>query len=364
MSTPDVNGEMTVTEAEWPFTRPELMAGLRRYLAASSLRLLNINAMALPDTMPGQSPTQAGTKLSGMSVNVLIDGEEQNLPLVLKEPPMTQDGRVLRAVGQREYGVYRRLAPLLPLLVPGLVAGDESSGWIILEVLTGLRAAPDWTVDDYQEAIGNLVRMHDRFWALDEILSTYPWLARPLGADYDLTVAAARDAATMLLHADTLPQLVAYRGLFPLLVDAADEITAPLRREDSTLIHGDYWPGNIARPLDGRQIVFDWQMAGIGPAILDLVGFVQSTNLYLQPALSASEMIASYRAQLDPLAHITWEDGDFDLLWDHALMWLFMTKWLGRLATMHPENYTAIEDRFRATWLDMVLAAAERRLHK
>lgn len=356
---PDVNGDV-----EWPFTRSELMAGLRRYLAASSLRLLNINPMALPDTMPGQSPTQAGTKLSGMSVNVTIDGEPQNLPLVLKEPPITPDGRVLRAVGQREYGVYLRLAPLLPLLVPGLVAGDEANGWLILEVLTGLRPAPEWTVEDYEEAVVNLVQMHDRFWALDEILSTYPWLARPLGADYDLAVGAARDAAQLLLQSDTLPQLVPYRELFSLLVAAADGIAVPLRREDSTLIHGDYWPGNIARPLDGRQIVFDWQMAGIGPAILDLVGFVQSTHLYLKPVVSAAEMIATYRTRLEPLAHIAWDDDYFELLWDHALLWLFMTKWLGRLATMRPENYAGIADGFRVTWLDVVQAAAERRLYK
>lgn len=356
---------MAVAELTWPFSRPELMAGLRRYLADSSLRLLDIAPMPLPDTLPGATHTaESGTKLRGMSVDVLIDGEEQNLPLVLKEPPISHTGRILRAVGQREYGVYRRLAPHLPLLVPGLVAGDEEGGWIVLEVLTGLRPAPEWTVEDYHEAILNLVVMHDRFQGLSEDLATFPWLSRSLDADYSLTLTAAVDAVEALLVSERLPQLHhwRYHMLLTRLTQAADEIAAPLREETATLIHGDYWPGNIARPLDGRQIVFDWQMAGIGPAILDLVGFVQATRMKLQPAMPVDEMIALYRSKADELMEPGWDDARFNLLWDHALMWLFMVNWLGKLATITPENYARIHEQFSAVWLEDLLQAAERRL--
>jgi hypothetical protein len=347
----------------WPFSRPELMAGLRRYLAAGSLRLLGIAPMPLPSTMPGVSYIESGAKLSGMSVDVLIDGEQFNLPLVLKEPPVS-NGRVLRAVGQREYGVYRRLAPHLPLLVPGLVAGDEEAGWVVLEVLTGLRPATEWTAEDYEEAIVNLVAMHDRFWGLAADLTIYPWLARVLDADYDLTVQAAREAAQALTTGARLPQLADahHARLFTCLTDAADAVVAPLRAEPATLIHGDYWPGNIARPLDGRQIVFDWQMAGIGPAILDLVGFVQASHMRLRPPLSAAAMIDLYRRRCDALVEPGWDDARFALLWDHALMWLFMVNWLGRLATMPPENYAALHESFSRVWLDALAAAVARRL--
>ena len=110
---------------EWPFSRSELMAGLRRYLAASTLRLLEIKPIPLPLTMPGTSFTEeSGTRLSAMSVGVRIDGDDYDLPLMLKQPPVSRNGRVLRAVGQREYGVYRLLAPHLPLLVLLSLGGE------------------------------------------------------------------------------------------------------------------------------------------------------------------------------------------------------------------------------------------------
>ena len=341
------------------------MAGLRRHLAASSLRLLDIRPIPLPRTMPGAAFIEdSGTRLSAMAVGVRIDGDDYDLPLMLKEAPVSRNGRVLRAIGQREYGVYRLLAPHLPLLVPGLVAGDEAEGWVILEVLTGLRPAPEWTAEDYEEAILNLVNMHDRFWGLSEVLATYPWLARPLGADYAETVSAAQESVHVLRDEAHLPQLVPHFDLFDRLTDHADLIAAPLRDETATLIHGDYWPGNIARPIDGRQIVFDWQMAGIGPAVVDLVGFVQSTSLRLAPVVSMQAMIDLYRQRIDPLVKPGWDDERFACLWDHALMWLFMARWLGKLATMPPETYAGLHERFAAVWLEPVAAAVARRLPK
>lgn len=339
------------------------MAGLRRYLAASSLRLLAITPVPLPDTFPGATATASGTRLTAISVGVHIDGQDQSLPLVLKEPPVSR-GRVLRAVGQREYGVYRRLAPHLPLLVPGLVAGDEIEGWLVLEVLTGLRPAHEWTADDYAEAVLNLAALHDRFWGLAADLANFPWLARPLDADYADTVVAASEALQTLMMQERLPQLkrAGWYELFARCVHSADVITAPLRAEPATLIHGDYWPGNIARPLDGRQIVFDWQLAGIGPAVLDLVGFVQSVRMRLQPALPVEDIVALYRERCRALIRPSWDDDYFQHLWDHGLMWLFIARWLGRLATITPEAYDAMHARFSAVWLEPLAAAAQRRL--
>lgn len=353
------------TERQWPFSRSELMAGLRRYLAASSLRLLDIQPIPLPSTMPGGWRSDSGTKLSGLSVGVRIEGEEQSLPLVLKEPPITDGGRVLTAVGQREYGVYRRLAPHLPVLVPGLVAGDENQGWIVLEVLMGLRPAPDWLYEDYEEAIINLVTMHDRFWGLSEDLSTFAWLARPLDIDYRMTVLRAVRAVEALAMEERLPLLndLRYFDLFGLLTRSADEIIAPLRAETATLIHGDYWPGNIARPIDGRQIVFDWQLAGIGPSILDLACFVQSTRLYLEPAMPPEAMISLYRSRCQALINPGWSASHFNLLWDHALMWVFLSRWLVKLASTPPDLYESLHARFSVVWLEPLFEIAAHRLN-
>jgi aminoglycoside phosphotransferase (APT) family kinase protein len=307
----------------------------------------------------------AGTTLRAMSVIVQIDGEEQTLALLLKEPPVTARGRVLAAVGQREYGVYRKIAPLLPVLVPGIIAGDEDDGWIVLEAVGGLRPPTEWTADDYREAILNIAAMHERFWGAGEALTAFPWLARPLDADFDATLSGVREAVRRLtMNKEQLPALAdqRYLNLFVRLSRLAFAVVLPLQEEKQTLVHGDYWPGNIARPIDGRQMVFDWQRAGISPAILDLVGFVQSTRMSLEPAMPTDDMIRLYRDTHTQGLGKDWDDADFQRLWDHALIWLFMVNWLGRLATMKADDYERIHERFTTVWLEPVMAAVERRL--
>lgn len=347
---------------EWPFSRPVLMAGLRRHLVAPRLRLLDIEPISLPQVMPGTPYPLA--KLRGMAVGVEIDGEVRHLPLVLKEAPVSEGGRVLAAVGRREYGVYRRLAPHLPILVPGLVAGDPAQGWIIVEALAGLRPLDDWTPADYGEAITNLASLHDRFWGLDEDLSIFPWLARPFEADYQATVMAAAEALQSFLVNESIPALVSPRNFlaFGALVQHADEIAAPLCTETHTLLHGDYWPGNIGRPIDGRQIVFDWQRAGIGPAILDLQLFILSTEMALRSPVPLSTLVDLYRREMTWRVDPQWGDDRFTLLWDHGLLWHFLTYWLRRLATLSPEGYAAIAQQFEAIWLKPMIEALQRRL--
>jgi len=352
-----------VEEQNWPFSRSELTAGLRRFLASNSLRVRDIQPTPLPNHIVASD--SAGTTLRAMSVVVQIEGEEQTLSLLLKEPPVTARGRVLAAVGQREYGVYRKIAKLLPVLVPGFIAGDEDDGWIVLEAVSGLRPPAEWTADDYREAILNIAAMHERFWGAGEALTAFTWLARPLDADLDATINAVRESVRRLtMNEERLPALTDERllNLFVRLSRLVFAVVLPLQEEEQTLVHGDYWPGNIARPIDGRQMVFDWQRAGIAPAILDLVGFMQSTRMSLEPALSTDEMIRLYRETHRQAFGHDWEDADFERLWDHALVRLFMVNWLGRLATMKADDYERIRERFAAVWLEPVLAAVERRL--
>ena len=73
-------------------------------------------------------------------------------------------------------------------------------------------------------------------------------------------------------------------------------------------------------------------------------------------------MVALYRQRAARLFKPDWSDDTFHLLWDHALIWLFMANWLGKLAAMTLENYQRIEPQFRAVWLEPVLEAAQRQL--
>jgi hypothetical protein len=100
----------------------------------------------------------------------------------------------------------------------------------------------------------------------------------------------------------------------------------------------------------------------VGPAILDLVGFVQATTMRLRPSMPLEEIVTLYREIYSALMPPGWDDRTFAVLWDHALMWRFMMYWLPKLAVMPAEQYAAIHDSFRAIWLEPVMAAAGRRL--
>ncbi|GAB4569350.1 MAG: hypothetical protein Kow0077_01710 [Anaerolineae bacterium] len=357
-------GDARSEETVWPFSRSVLLAGLRRYLVAPRLRLVDLQPIPLPDDLPGRG-AEGSSELRSLAVKVDIDGDVRHLALVLKYPPVSEKGRVLSAVGQREYGIYRRLAPHLPVLVPGLVAGDPDEGWIVVEALAALRPMAEWTRTDYEEALTNLAVLHDRFWGLGEDLAIFPWLARPLDTDYRATVMAAASALQKLIQEESLPVLVSPRNFraFATLVQQADEIARVLREETHTLLHGDYWPGNIGCPAGGRQIIYDWQRASIGPAILDLQVFVLTSAVLLDPPLTASEMIAFYRREMAARLETGWDDARFALIWDYGLMWQFLAYWLRRLAAMTPEVYAEhLAPRFEAVWLQPVLDALARRL--
>jgi Ser/Thr protein kinase RdoA (MazF antagonist) len=46
-----------------------------------------------------------------------------------------------------------------------------------------------------------------------------------------------------------------------------------------TLIHGDCWPGNAVRAVDGDVTLIDWDCAGRGPAVLDLGNLLVTCHL-------------------------------------------------------------------------------------
>jgi Ser/Thr protein kinase RdoA (MazF antagonist) len=68
-----------------------------------------------------------------------------------------------------------------------------------------------------------------------------------------------------------------------------DEVRASLERigdaaksMPETVIHGDCWPGNVVRTVDGNVVLVDWDGAGFGPPVLD-VGSLLLTCHFNQP---------------------------------------------------------------------------------
>ena len=107
---------------DYPFGHSDLLGGLRRYLGAPTLRLLSLQDLPRT-TMPPGSPYDQRAFVA----EIELDSETHQLALNLHEGPPTSI--------RREQGMYRFLAPHLPILVPGFIASDDLKGWLILEQL-------------------------------------------------------------------------------------------------------------------------------------------------------------------------------------------------------------------------------------
>ena len=343
----------------WPFAQAELTAGLRRHLGQPDLALTGVQ----PTTIQHQRPSIG--RVRGILVGYLAGGEPGSCSLVVKEPRGTTRAG-LAGAGRREVGVYQSLATQLPLRTPALIAAAPAGDWLVLEAARPVRGADRWKADDYRKAVRGLAALHDRFWGLGEDLNAFPWLGRPLEADFGVHVAAAAQAIERIVTSGR-PEALAARpervAMLARLTAQADRIAEPLQRLPFTLLHGDYWPGNIAVVRDGRQVVYDWQMASVGPFVLDLLTFVTKSQWWFgELPLEEAEIVGCYREELADLTGESWAEEAWQVAWDHARLWRFLQEWVDLLAASPDALLGANTHALDRLWLDPVAEAVAARL--
>jgi hypothetical protein len=343
----------------WPFARAELTAGLRRHLGRPDLTVTDVQ----PVTVQYQRPSIG--RVRGLKADYRADGEVDSCSLVVKEPRGTTRAG-LAGAGRREVGVYLSLATELPMRTPPLVAAAPSGDWLLLEAVRPLRRAERWKADDYAKAIRELAALHERFTGLQEDLSAFPWLGRPLEADFGVHVAAAAQAIEHIVTSGS-PEALASRpervAMLARLTSQADRIVRPLLDLPATLMHGDYWPGNIAVTRDGRQVVYDWQLASVGPGVLDLFTFVTKSRwTFGSLPVEEAELIDRYRAELAERTGERWSDSAWETIWDHARLWRFLQEWVDVLAASPDAVLAANTQALEHLWLEPVARAVSARL--
>ncbi|MBN2043757.1 MAG: aminoglycoside phosphotransferase family protein [Anaerolineales bacterium] len=320
--------EISRAFSKWPFTQSELTAGLRRHACDPRLAVTRIAEREITRRLP------AVGRLRGVEVHTQGINGKSLFHLVLKENMgSTRTGGA--GAGLREINVYLTLKELLPVRLPVLVTAHPKGAWLLLIHLPPGRLPHKWRAADYLLAVEQLAILHDRFWGLGDDLAVYPWLAQSLHRRRDIYLqAAAKDAETLFQNeASLLTTQTNVMEITEKILANCDQIADLLEKSPATLLHGDYWPGNILIHQQGGITIYDWEDAGIGPAVLDLLSFIQSSSWqFNQLPLPASEITAHYRNQLAQAGAYRFTDDEFNHLWDHALMWTFITSWLGRLA--------------------------------
>jgi hypothetical protein len=345
----------------WAFSQAELTAGLRSHTGDPRLTIISIAECAVKHSRPSVG------RIRGLEVLVLSKGRQRKYQLVLKEPRGSSQ-IATAGNGRREILFYRNLGDQIPIPIPSLIAAHSDGEWLLLNLLPSTRRAEKWTAGDYLLAVENLVVLHDRFWNLNDPLRTYPWLSRPLDSDSMQHLHAARGAANRIgaeaNQANYLdnPEL---NHIIQVLVENSDSFISRLKQSPQTLLHGDYWPGNLSLQKRDQLAAYDWQQAGIGPGILDMVAMIQNSLWWFgKLPLPAAHLLSRYRAEIQKLNGYSWSEEQWSDLWDLGLLWVFLKDWLVLLTNIPGPVLNMRIHQIKTVWFEPVRLAMERQIGK
>lgn len=241
---------------------------------------VNLDAIVIDAGAPGATVTRRPFEYatSHRLEEVDVDCHDgRKLHLVAKhvgQKGMTEAAQLARPAAlnraARELAVYRDVLSGAGLGTPELVGGfasdDDDTGVIVLERVEGTPLAEigDFTV--WEAAARWLARMHAAFsgvptWFPESTPGSRSSLVR---YDRDLLAAAGRRGL-----ARAAQQALGSAELCVALGARHEYALRALESAPITLVHGDFYPSNIIVAGD-RIAVVDWELAGTGPAVLDL----------------------------------------------------------------------------------------------
>lgn len=256
-------------------------------------------------TRPGRGPTRLVAKHLG---------RRQLTGTARRAKPIT----LYRADREAEvYGRVLRGADLgTPELIADVVVAGSDERVLVLEEVAGV---PLWETGDpdvWRSVARWLARTHRRFdggessaWAPSALLR------------YDADLLAAAGTRGLVR--------VGNRAMRAAMGQLHIDAVAALAAEPLTLVHGDFYPSNVVVAGD-RVAVIDWELAGVGPGLLDLAAFV-SGRWTDQERL---DLVAAYHAELGRPAP---PRADFLRLVDLAALHVALA-WAGRESEWAPPD--------------------------
>jgi Phosphotransferase enzyme family len=211
------------------------------------------------------------------------DGRE--IKLILKDlsrERLLRDARVTKPgflhQPEREVETYRRIiapAGIGARCIAAVSEPDPPRHWLLLEKVPGVEL---WQVGDlsvWEEVASWLGGLHARFAGrIDELRAENPHLL-----EYSLSwYRAWCDRARAALARSGDRRASTLQGA----LEGYDEAIAPLAALPRTFVHGELYPSNVLVVRDDgppRVCPIDWEMAAIGPGLIDLAALVGGWDL-------------------------------------------------------------------------------------
>jgi len=353
------NDSIYLKSRPWAFSQAQLTAGLRRHTGDPTLIVNDYYQRDITQRLPSTG------RLRGITVNVEGIKGKDIFQMVLKENHgTTRAGNA--GAGLREVSIYRILRDEIPVRMPPIFAADPHGNWLLLQHLSPGKRPSKWLIADYLLAIDQMVILHDRFWNLGNDLVIYPWLGRPLNTDYSIYLQSAETGLKNLINkqpSSMLSEDLNLHHLISHLIQNGETIAGHLSNIPQTLLHGDFWPGNIHIEKDSTLTVYDWEDTAIGPGIFDLIHMIQSSQLWFKSIpFSPNEIVSYYRKKINDLSEHQWNEEQWQADWDFALMWIFLSQWVDLLSNIPNPILISQLPQLEGIWLQPIKNAAIRRL--
>lgn len=215
----------------------------------------------------------------------------------------------------RETIFYHSVAPLMPFLAPRcfFASMDGEAGWIVIEDVPNHFPPHSWKPAHVDEVMLGLADLHAAFWnreaslfqeGLPALLDQKRYTMEELRASHDVYFEEG-PGATISEHA-----INHAGGLAPKLLEAANGLSVirdlggwpgilgesqlraaadllddpvpmlePLRGQPLTLLHGDPSSYHWRLTLFDELRLFNWSNVAVGPAVYDLVSFLEQFDL-------------------------------------------------------------------------------------
>lgn len=207
---------------------------------------------------------------------------------------------------RREIDTYQRIlgpSGIGPRLYASVTDGERSSYWLLIEKVQGVEL---WQIGEFEiwEAAAEwLGRMHAQFQGrTEELREASPHLLDHTPEWYrawcERAISAVKRSGDQRA---------------PALVDVVhdyDSVAARLATLPRTLIHGELYPANLLIVRRGgavRVVPIDWEMAGVGPGVIDIAalsaGWADSQAERLVRAYAAGRASAPAPIAAEELSH-------------------------------------------------------------
>lgn len=203
----------------------------------------------------------------------------------VKTPSLLLRSRLITALPRllhKEICFYQSLAPMVPLSLPPVLAAHSRFGQgstLVMADIAELGYRPGQpsdalSIEQAEQVVEQLARLHARFWNQADLLKTQRWLGGfSIEAENQLGSLLAVPLMKRGIH--LAGKLIPERLHKPALAYAANrrKIIKWLSSGKKTLVHHDCHPGNFF--WKGSEPGFlDWQLVRIGEGIGDLAYFL------------------------------------------------------------------------------------------